>query len=98
MKNSIVCLLLFISFAGRGQQLYHTEKNISYYNDSVTEKDSYTASQCLLDLYYPANVKNFATIIWFHGGGLTGGDKEIPVQRMNKGYAVVGVSIGFPQK
>lgn len=98
MKNSIFCLLLVISFAGRGQQLYHTEKNIPYYNDSVTKKDSYLASQCLLDLYYPANTQNFATIVWFHGGGLTGGDKEVPTQLMNKGYAVVGVQYRLSPK
>jgi acetyl esterase/lipase len=31
-----------------------------------------------LDIYLPKNVKDFATVIWFHGGGITGGEKFIP--------------------
>jgi acetyl esterase/lipase len=34
----------------------------------------------------------FSTIIWFHGGGLTGGNKFIPGQLKNKGVAVVAVN------
>jgi len=44
-----------------------------------------------LDIYYPKDSKNFATIVWFHGGGLTGGAKEIPNALLEKGFAVVGV-------
>ena len=28
-----------------------------------------------LDLYLPEGVKGFATVVWFYGGGLEGGDK-----------------------
>ncbi|MDX1948354.1 MAG: alpha/beta hydrolase [Pirellulaceae bacterium] len=31
--------------------------------------------RCRLDLYLPAAGKSFPTLVWFHGGGLTGGDK-----------------------
>ncbi len=90
MKPVIFILLIGIFFNAVAQQQYTLEKNIFYYNDSA-KKDRYTAAQCVLDLYYPANIKNFATIIWFHGGSLTGGDKEIPAQLMNKGYAIAGI-------
>lgn len=79
--------LAFLLFA----QQYSTIKNIAYYPENITKKDTYTASQCRLDLYFPTNIKNFPTIIWFHGGGLTGGQKEIPKQLMDKGFAVIGV-------
>ncbi|MHC1739192.1 MAG: alpha/beta hydrolase [Ignavibacteriaceae bacterium] len=45
---------------------------------------------CKLDIYYPSDKEDFYTIVWFHGGGLTGGSKEIPEDLKNNGYAVVG--------
>jgi acetyl esterase/lipase len=70
---------------------YETLKNIQYYNDSINQSDGYIHDRCVLDIYYPKNVKGFATIVWFHGGGLTGGEKEIPVALKEKGVCVVGV-------
>ncbi len=72
-------------------QEYSTIKNVPYYPENIRAKDAYIASQCQLDLYLPKNIKNFPTIIWFHGGGLTGGQKEIPKQLTEKGFAVIGV-------
>jgi acetyl esterase/lipase len=43
-------------------------------------------------LYYPVNKKNFTTVVWFHGGGLTGGRKELPAALKNKGLCIVGVN------
>ncbi|MCV9385735.1 alpha/beta hydrolase [Reichenbachiella sp. ABR2-5] len=34
----------------------------------------------------------FATVVWFHGGGITGGNKEIPKRLTEQGIAVVGVN------
>jgi acetyl esterase/lipase len=80
------------------QQQYVTEKNIPYYPDSVSRIDQYLASQCTLDLYYPKNTKEFPTIVWFHGGGLTGGKKQIPEALQNKGFAVIGVEYRLSPK
>ena len=98
MKKTGLILLLMASLAARAQQQYLTEQNIRYYPDSAVKADNYIASQCLLDLYYPANTAHFATIVWFHGGGLTGGDKEIPAQLMKQGYAVIGVQYRLSPK
>ena len=98
MKKIVSVLLLMASMLAQAQQQYLTEQNIRYYPDSLVKADSYIASQCVLDLYYPANNTNFATIVWFHGGGLTGGDKEIPSQLMKKGYAVIGVQYRLSPK
>jgi acetyl esterase/lipase len=51
-------------------------------------------SRCL----YSKNVKNFSTVIWFHGGGLTGGNKEIRKYLQEKGIAVIGVNYRLSQK
>ncbi len=48
--------------------------------------------RCHLDVYYPTGVKEFPTVVWFHGGGLSSGQKEIPEALKQKGVAVVGVN------
>ena len=90
--------LIIISCQAFAQQQYETIKAIHYYADAVNKKDDYINSQCVLDLYYPKGLKDFATIVWFHGGGLTSGQRELPEQLMNKGYAVVGVEYRLSPK
>ena len=97
-KSLISILFLFVSLNIYAQQQYITQTNIHYYPDSVNAKDSYLAEQCTLDLYYPKDGKNYSTIVWFHGGGLTGGTKEIPKALMEKGYAVIGVGYRLSPK
>lgn len=46
---------------------------------------------CRLDLSLPEGRKGFATLIWYHGGGLTSGRRELPEALCGKGFAVVGV-------
>ena len=91
-------LLLLTSFYGIAQQQYVIEKDIHYYSDSLDKKDIYRDSQCTLDIYYPKNANNFATVVWFHGGGLTSGNKEIPTALLEKGFAVIGVGYRFSPK
>ena len=90
MKHLLFFLLL-ATVASAGAQQYVTEKNIRYYPDSVNAKDTSVAKHCTLDFYYPKGVKNFSTVVWFHGGGLTGGSKELPKALLEQGLAVVGV-------
>lgn len=98
MKNLFCLFLMFICFRVSAQEIKYLRKdNISYYERSTTQ-DDYMRSQCRLDIYYPENKKDFATIVWFHGGGITGGSKEIPKALTEKGYAVVGVGYRFSPK
>ncbi|WP_396168362.1 alpha/beta hydrolase [Flavobacterium sp.] len=98
MKKLILLLLITTSFLVSAQQQYAIEKDIHYYPDAVNKSDKYIDSQCTLDIYYPKNSKNFATIIWFHGGGLTGGNKEIPNALLEKGFAIIGVGYRLSPK
>ena len=98
MKKIIFLLLFITTLSVQAQQPYETEKNIPYYAESISKQDASLASQCTLDLYYPKGLKNFATIVWFHGGGLTGGKKEIPEALLDKGYAVIGVGYRLSPK
>jgi len=91
-------LLITAAVPASAQQQYTTVNNISYYSDAERAKDEYIKSQCVLDFYYPKGLKNYPTIVWFHGGGITGGSKEIPKALMDKGFAVVGVGYRLSPK
>lgn len=52
----------------------------------------------MLDVYYPEHKKNFTTVVWFHGGGITGGEKFIPAELKEKGLAVVAVNYRLSPK
>lgn len=93
---SLILILVFaFSFA---QTEYKTENNISYYPENISKRDAYINSQCRLNFYYPTNVKNFSTVIWFHGGGLTGGSNELPKELLNENIAVVSVEYRLAPK
>ena len=64
---------------------YKTLTDIPYYREDIRQKDRYINERCRLDIYFPAKKKEFATIVWFHGGGLTGGNKELPEALKNEG-------------
>lgn len=57
-----------------------------------TGKDAYVKERCKLDVYYDKNLKDCPVVVWFHGGGLTGGHKELPAKLKNQGMVVVGVN------
>lgn len=69
---------------------YTEIKDISYVPQGTT--DAYRLERCKLDVYYPTDVKEFATVVWFHGGGLEGGNKGIPTDLRGQGFAVVAVN------
>jgi acetyl esterase/lipase len=70
---------------------YKTEASIHYYSTDLMKGDKYMQQMCVVDLYYPTDINSFPTIVWFHGGGLTVGSREIPEYLKNKGVAIVGV-------
>lgn len=54
-----------------------TLTNLSYYSEqALRDADDYQKTQCRLDLRYPDTRPGFATVVWFHGGGLTGGKRH----------------------
>lgn len=97
MRFTLFFLMLVFSIKAHAQD-YSIDKNIKYYPDSVSRKDAYLNSQCTLDIYYPKGVKDFSTLVWFHGGGLTEGQKEIPEALKNKGFAIIGVEYRLSPK
>lgn len=92
--NYPICLFLLLIFAinSVSAQQYSLKSNIQYRTDAESLADSYIAERCKLDVYSPENGNDFTTVVWFHGGGLEGGEKFIPEIWKNKGIAVVAVN------
>ncbi|KOH45763.1 lipase/esterase [Sunxiuqinia dokdonensis] len=92
------CFFLLVGFSLSAQETinYKTEQSILYRESGVIT--DYMNERCRLDLYYPENTSDFTTIVWFHGGGITGGEKFIPEQWKNKGLAVVAVNYRLSPK
>lgn len=80
------------STAQENSTSYQTLTNISYTEVYDKPVDGYMQERCKLDIYYPENKKDFATVVWFHGGGMKGGEKFISDLLKNKGIAVVAVN------
>ena len=86
MKRLIwVLCLLCVSLSGWAQ--YLTLTDIPY-----SRANSYASERCKLDVYYPGDKTDCPVVVWFHGGGLTGGNKFIPAELRESGLVVVAVN------
>ena len=93
----LVCLTTVLSVQSAeprptGSPAYTTEVNIPYRNPVPEAEMDYIEERCRLDIYYPREISGFATVVWFHGGGLSGGEKFIPAQLKNQGIAIVAAN------
>jgi len=74
---------------------YQQQSDLDYYvPDFPSSGDlTYRAERCKLDIYYPVgNDRKFPTLVWFHGGGMVGGEKGFNAQNSilrERGLAVV---------
>lgn len=88
MKKLFILSLVSLLYISLPAQNYNIVNDISY----RTEGNEYALSRCKLDVYYPEGIKDFPTIVWFHGGGLTSGEKFIPEGFKNQKVAVIAVN------
>lgn len=86
-KIILLAFLSCVSVWTLAQDKYTTIKDVAYVNSDDTS--AYRRERCKLDIYYPEGKKNFKTIVWFHGGGLEGGQKEFPRELKEAGFAIV---------
>ncbi len=101
MKHLFFILILVFTFFSTSAQpqnetIYKIINGISY--RSGVNLDTYQEERCKLDIYYPANTDNYTTVVWFHGGGLTSGEKSIPERLKNHNLAVVAVNYRLSPK
>lgn len=89
--NLIVFLFSLSALGKSGDPVVYGWRSDILYRDSVTSS-SYMLERCRLDIYYPEGINDYKTVVWFHGGGLTSGNKFIPEQLKEQGIAVVAVN------
>lgn len=73
---------------------YVTESNILYRESD----DPMVKQMCRLDIHYPKKKTDYSTIVWFHGGGLTGGKRTLPQPLKEKGVAIITVDYRLSPK
>ena len=92
-----VCSLWISAAVGWGQ----SEKTAAelHVQEQLTTEIPYRAEaeegragyeRCVLDLSCPSEEQGFATVVWFHGGGLSKGRREIPKALRGRGIAIAG--------
>lgn len=85
-KISASLLVLLVSISANAQ--YKRVNDITY----TTSTDPYAQERCKLDVYYPTDMKDVPVVVWFHGGGIEGGNKYIDRELMNSGYTVIAAN------
>ena len=78
--------LLFCTTIIRAQ--YNQVNDIPYREAA----EGYAQERCKLDVYYPTNETDAPVVVWFHGGGIEGGEKHIDPQLKNSGLVVVAAN------
>lgn len=92
-KRLFLLLFIFQALPQLAQEAnYSLQENIGYYDNLVDAQDDYQKERCKLDVYYSDNATNAPVVVWFHGGGLEGGEKHIPDGLKNEGVVVVTVN------
>lgn len=87
-KYLFLLSILACSLLSAQETEYKTVKDIPY----SSSDDAYARERCKLDVYYPEQLSDCPVVVWFHGGGLTGGQKEIPAKLQRSGLVVIGVN------
>jgi acetyl esterase/lipase len=88
--SAIVALLAVVVAAETPKDGIVVIKNLPYKpGDAVSP---YEKERCKLDVYLPKSGKGFATLVWFHGGGLKGGNKD-GATKMARSLAESGLAV-----
>lgn len=85
-KTLLLLILLLCTSIARAQ--YNQVNDISY----AASDNSYAQERCKLDVYYPTKQKDAPVVVWFHGGGIEGGNKYIDEELKNSGLVVVAAN------
>ena len=90
MKRILLLAVALVASVALYAQEYKFSREINYRTD-----DEYATKMCRVDIAAPEGAKDAPVIVWFHGGGLTGGKKQIPQAILKDGCVVVGVGYRF---
>ena len=91
MKRILLIALALVVTVAASARNYAYDKEILYKGTP----DAYTEKMCRLDVAYEDGAQDRPVIVWFHGGGLTGGWRHVPEELLRDGAIVVGVGYRF---
>ena len=85
LSAAVCAVFALLPAALRAGMAVEQEKGIAYAE----------GERCVLDVKWPKGATNFTTVVWFHGGGLTGGERHfIPIDdsiaQVAVGYRLLG--------
>ena len=89
LKNTVILVLMLLPMISQAQRQQYQQVNDIPYTAST---DAYAQERCKLDVYYPTNQKDAPVVVWFHGGGIEGGNKHIDPELKNSGLVVVAAN------
>ncbi|MCK7555909.1 alpha/beta hydrolase [Chitinophaga sedimenti] len=85
----IVLLCCYITSQAQDTLRYQQKNDLPYRTGNQT---AYMKERCKLDIYYPQNARNVPVIVWFHGGGITGGSKSIPKELKQQNMIIIAAN------
>lgn len=86
MKKILLTLAAVVVSLAAFAQNYKLETNIPY---RYVYNDAYSKERCVLDVQYQEGAKDLPVVVFFHGGGMTQGEKYIPDPFNECGYVIV---------
>lgn len=92
MKKLFVLVVVSLAMAFSVFAQEYKYDNDILYKDAP---DAYTEKMCRVDVAYQEGTEGRPVIVWFHGGGLTGGRRDVPKALLKDGAVVVGVGYRF---
>ena len=96
--NHLIRLLLCLAVTSAGAIETKVVKDVPY-KDDVISLTPYEQERCKLDLTVPVGAKGFATYVWFYGGGLKNGSKDLRSEycaEIRESLAQAGVAVVTP--
>lgn len=82
MKRFLALVLMLLIVLPASAEKYKQDRGIVY-------RDTEAHPRCKLDVSYVKKAQDRPVIVWFHGGGLTGGQRHTPAELLTKDYVVV---------
>ena len=92
-------ILLLLSFVATAAAIETKVVKDIPYKDDVISQTPYEQERCKLDLTVPVGAKGFATYVWFYGGGLKNGAKDLRTEycaEIRESLAQAGVAVVTP--
>lgn len=89
-KMLLMMLLVICTLSINAQSASNKDATIVSDIQYKSNQDAYVNERCKLDIYYSKGQKDCPVVVWYHGGGLTSGSKQLPSQLMSRAIPLWG--------